>query len=74
MVRNLVALGVGLVFGLGLCLSGMYEPQKVLGFLDIAGLWDPSLAFVTGGAIVVALPAFAIAKRWQKAWTCAWAR
>ena len=57
MVRNLVALAAGLVFGLGLCLSGMYDPQKVQGFLDIAGAWDPSLAFVMGGAIAVAAPA-----------------
>ena len=55
MIRNLVALAVGLAFGLGLCLSGMYDPQKVLGFLDIGGAWDPSLAFVMGGAIAVAL-------------------
>ena len=49
----------GLVFGLGLCLSGMTNPAKVLSFLDLAGDWDPSLAFVMGGAIAVALPAFA---------------
>ena len=54
---------VGLVFGLGLCLSGMTEPTKVLGFLDVAGAWDPSLAFVMGGAVVVAFVAFRIAIR-----------
>jgi uncharacterized protein len=68
MKRNIFALAVGLIFGLGLCLSGMYEPTKVTGFLDLAGLWDPSLAFVMGGAIVVALPAFLIARRRSAAW------
>ena len=52
----------GLLFGLGLCLSGMIEPRKVLGFLDIAGLWDPSLAFVMGGAVLVAMAAFRFAR------------
>jgi uncharacterized membrane protein YedE/YeeE len=54
---------VGLLFGLGLLLSGMADPAKVLGFLDLFGLWDPSLAFVMGGAIVVGVFAFAVAKR-----------
>ena len=54
---------VGLLFGLGLCLSGMTNPMKVLGFLDLAGAWDPSLAFVMGGAVVVAFFAFRVAKR-----------
>jgi uncharacterized protein len=61
--RAIVCFAVGLVFGIGLCLSGMTEPAKVLGFLDLAGTWDPSLAFVMGGAIAVGLPAFAVAKR-----------
>ena len=43
----------GLVFGLGLIVSGMADPAKVLGFLDLAGPWDPSLAFVMAGAIAV---------------------
>jgi len=51
----------GLVFGLGLIVSGMANPAKVLGFLDLAGSWDPSLAFVMAGAIAVGLIAFAIA-------------
>ena len=68
MKRNAFALVVGLIFGLGLCLSGMYEPTKVTGFLDLAGAWDPSLAFVMGGAIVVAFPAFLIARRRSAAW------
>jgi uncharacterized membrane protein YedE/YeeE len=54
---------VGLLFGLGLMLSGMTDPGKVLGFLDLAGAWDPSLALVMGGAIAVGVVAFAIAKR-----------
>ena len=53
----------GLVFGLGLILSGMADPAKVLGFLDLAGAWDPSLALVMGGALAVGLVAFAMAKR-----------
>ncbi len=68
MKRNLVALAVGLIFGLGLCLSGMDEPAKVTGFLDLAGNRDPSLALVMGGAIAVALPAFLIARRRSAAW------
>ena len=51
----------GLIFGTGLCLSGMIEQSKVLGFLDLAGRWDPSLAFVIGGAISVGIVAFSIA-------------
>ena len=52
----------GLVFGLGLIVSGMANPAKVLGFLDLAGRWDPSLAFVMAGAIGVGVVAFAIAR------------
>jgi hypothetical protein len=63
MSRNVIALACGFLFGLGLCLSGMYDPQKVQGFLDLAGAWDPSLAFVMAGAIAVALPAFQVAAR-----------
>ena len=54
---------VGLLFGLGLILSGMTDPGKVLGFLDISGMWDPSLALVMAGAIAVGFFAFAIAKK-----------
>jgi len=56
------ALLSGLVFGLGLIVSGMANPAKVLGFLDLAGAWDPSLAFVMAGAIGVGLVAFRIAR------------
>ena len=54
---------VGLLFGWGLLLSGMTDPGKVLGFLDLAGAWDPSLAFVMGGAIAVGFFAFGAAKK-----------
>ncbi|KMQ74487.1 DUF6691 family protein [Marinobacter subterrani] len=60
---NLASLFAGLIFGLGLILSGMANPEKVLAFLDIAGRWDPSLAFVMGGAILVGLFAFAVARK-----------
>lgn len=58
MMKLIMALLAGLVFGLGLILSGMTDPAKVIGFLDIAGHWDPSLALVMGGAILVGLVAF----------------
>lgn len=54
---------IGLIFGLGLILSGMSNPEKVLGFLDLAGNWDPSLAFVMGGGVIVAFIAFTLAKK-----------
>ncbi len=53
----------GLLFSCGLILSGMSDPAKVLAFLDLAGAWDPSLAFVMLGAILVAAPAFALARK-----------
>ncbi len=54
---------VGLLFGTGLILSGMTDPGKVLGFLDLFGSWDPSLALVMGGAILVGVFAFAVARK-----------
>ena len=65
----LIALLSGLIFGLGLILSGMTNPAKVKGFLDLFGQWDPSLALVMGGAIAVGVIAFARAKRQTVAWT-----
>ena len=62
----LVAFASGLVFGLGLLLAGMANPAKVQGFLDLFGTWDPSLAFVMGGAIAVGLAVFAIAGRMKR--------
>lgn len=53
----------GLIFGIGLIISGMTNPAKVQGFLDLFGRWDPSLAFVMGGAIAVGLIAFQVAKK-----------
>lgn len=58
---------VGLVFGLGLLVSRMADPAKVLGFLDLAGDWDPSLALVMAGAITVGAVGFALARRRPKA-------
>ncbi|NVD35196.1 YeeE/YedE family protein [Marinobacter lutaoensis] len=63
MKYSIASLFAGLLFGLGLIVSGMANPEKVLGFLDIAGLWDPSLAFVMGGAIIVGIVAFTVARR-----------
>lgn len=60
------AFAAGLVFGIGLIVSAMANPAKVLGFLDLAGNWDPSLAFVMVGAIAVGVVAFAIAGRRQQ--------
>ena len=66
MNRNLqraVEFAVGLLFGWGLILAGMTDPGKVIGFLDLAGAWDPSLALVMGGAIAVGFFAFGLAKQ-----------
>jgi uncharacterized membrane protein YedE/YeeE len=61
---EIAAAGIaGLVFGLGLVVSGMSNPAKVLGFLDLAGPWDPSLALVMAGAIAVGVVGFAFARR-----------
>ena len=54
---------VGLLFGIGLIVAGMTDPSKVQGFLDLAGHWNPSLAYVMGGAVLVALLAFRLAAR-----------
>jgi len=66
-MQRLTEFLIGLLFGLGLILSGMTDPGKVIGFLDLAGPWDPSLAFVMGGAICVGLFAFALARRRTRA-------
>ena len=57
------ALLSGVLFGVGLTVSRMIDPSKVIGFLDVTGAWDPSLAFVMGGALLVTVPAFMIAKK-----------
>src|SRR5215204_3342269 len=58
MPKMLINLLGGTLFGLGLTISEMVNPAKIVGFLDVAGNWDPTLAFVFGGALLVAIPAF----------------
>jgi uncharacterized membrane protein YedE/YeeE len=62
-MQNLLALLSGLLFGLGLIISEMIDPSKVLAFLDISGAWDPSLGLVMLGALLVGIPVFAWAKK-----------
>jgi hypothetical protein len=69
MLRLLIALLSGLIFGIGLLASGMSNPAKVKGFLDLFGAWDPSLALVMGGAIAVGVLAFAAAAKRVRAWS-----
>ena len=64
--RNLVALLVGVVFGLGLAVAGMTNPMKVLAFLDIAGDWDPSLMLVLGSAVGLSFVGFRVILRRQR--------
>ncbi len=66
--KNLVTFMAGLIFGLGLLVSGMSNPAKVLGFLDLAGAWDPSLALVMLGAIAVGSIGFWLALRLKHSW------
>ena len=63
MASIIASLLIGTLFGVGLTLSQMINPMKVLGFLDFAGDWDPTLAFVMGGALLVTVPGFAAARR-----------
>jgi uncharacterized membrane protein YedE/YeeE len=63
MIRLLSAFAIGLVFGTGILISGMGNPAKVLNFFDVAGTWDPSLAFVMGGALTVAAIGYRLAFR-----------
>jgi len=62
-MNRIVEFAMGLLFGIGLILSGMTDPGKVIGFLDLLGAWDPSLALVMGGAIAVGTVAFAVARQ-----------
>jgi uncharacterized membrane protein YedE/YeeE len=62
-IYRLTEFAVGLMFGVGLMASGMTDPGKVIGFLDLFGAWDPSLALVMGGAVVVGFFAFTLAKK-----------
>lgn len=66
--RLLVSLLAGLLFGAGLAVSGMVNPQRVIGFLDITGQWDPTLALVMGGALMVTFPAFPWVLRHARPW------
>jgi len=65
-MRNVTALVSGALFGLGLALSGMTLPAKVMGFLDFTGHWDPSLAFVMGGALAIFAPTYFIVRKRRK--------
>ena len=63
MAKTASAFAVGLLFGLGLLVSGMANPAKVLAFLDVAGRWDPSLAFVMAGAVAISATGYLVARR-----------
>ena len=67
-MQVVAALLCGLVFGAGLAVSGMTNPAKVLAFLDVAGPWDPTLAFVMGGALAVSAAGVALAGRSARPW------
>ncbi|HXV12103.1 MAG TPA: YeeE/YedE family protein [Burkholderiales bacterium] len=62
-MHALSAFAVGLIFGIGLIIAGMTDPSKIIGFLNLAGPWDPSLALVMGGAVAVGFIAFGFARR-----------
>ena len=68
-MSSLIAVLSGLLFGIGLLASGMTDPAKVKGFLDLFGLWDPSLALVMGGAIAVGLIGFTLAGKCTTSWS-----
>jgi uncharacterized protein len=67
-MRIMAPLICGLIFGAGLLISGMVQPTKVLGFLDIFGAWDPSLAVVMAAALAVSIPGFMLADRSERPW------
>ena len=68
MLKNIIGLLTGLLFGIGLLISGMTDPTKVQGFLDVFGAWDISLALVMGGGLIVAIVGVQLAKRQQNSW------
>lgn len=68
MLKNIIGLLTGLLFGLGLLISGMTDPVKVQGFLDVFGAWDISLALVMGGGLAVAIVGVQWARRQRKSW------
>jgi uncharacterized membrane protein YedE/YeeE len=65
MIKGVSEFLVGLIFGFGLLLSGMTDPAKVIGFLNVTGAWDPSLAFVMGGAVLLSFFAFRVSRNWK---------
>ena len=62
-MRIIIAFAIGLLFGLGVTIAGMIDPAKVINFFDLAGNWDPSLAFVMGGALLVTVPGYRLVWR-----------
>ncbi len=68
MLKNIIGLVAGLLFGFGLLISGMTDPVKVQGFLDVFGAWDISLALVMGGGLIVAIVGVQLAKRQGNSW------
>lgn len=68
MLKNIIGLMAGLLFGIGLLISGMTDPLKVQGFLDVFGAWDISLALVMGGGVIVAIVGVQLAKRQKTSW------
>ena len=68
MLKNIIGLMAELLFGIGLLISGMTDPTKVQGFLDVFGAWDISLALVMGGGLIVAIIGVQLAKRQQTSW------
>lgn len=68
MLKNMIGLIAGLLFGFGLLISGMTDPVKVQGFLDVFGAWDISLALVMGGGLAVAIVGVQLARRQQSSW------
>ena len=68
MLKNIIGLLAGLLFGFGLLISGMTDPVKVQGFLDVFGAWDISLALVMGSGLIVAIVGVQLAKRQQSSW------
>ncbi|WP_201615495.1 DUF6691 family protein [Psychrobacter urativorans] len=68
MLKNIIGLVAGLLFGFGLLISGMTDPAKVQGFFDVFGAWDISLALVMGGGLMVAIVGVQLAKRQRNSW------
>ena len=67
-MKTAIAAVCGIIFGIGLCISGMTNPAKVLAFLDVAGSWDPTLALVMGAALSVSTAGYALARGRERSW------